>query len=821
LAVKISYIAIVCCLLGAANNLKSQDQNHPLVRSVQVSGNERIPTDTILHYVSSVPGKAYDAGRAGHDLRKLFDLGVFQNLDIQTRDAGPTQIDVIYLVHELPFVSEFAIEGVGPAEDAQLHRLLETEKLIPQETMPYQPSTAVKAANVVRDYFRARKYPFADVRVLTEDGKGNTTRVRLSVNEGPHLAIGEVRFSGNTSIPSAELLDQFQQSRPTPLYAPWMSQGAYLRESLTADLESLRRYYQSRGFAAVSIGEPQIFASNFTGHWWIPFPGLRGAGQKLSLVIPIVEGPRFSLESVKLEGNAEVASSDVAKIFASIKVPADYDSSKLETARQKMVEALGHAGYALALAQLEQAVNDKDRTVRALYRITAGDPVAIGRIEFKGNRRIRDKFLRREVVPREGEVFDSAKIDKTIKHLNRSGMVKELERSDVALEMNEKTEALDITFKVKEKDRQGIYGTGGTGGIAGGYLGTIYSAFDLLGLGESLTMQMDGGAAQSNMLLDIVGSRFLGFPFTLGLSIFHRLTNFNVASILPDATDLVHLLRQKSTGTRLSGAYPVTTKMQVGLSGQFERLTTADDVVGDSSGTVTTIQRRTDLSPSFVFNSTQGEGTGMRGFRFTTTDSWSGELFLRTIDTTAQSFRLSEYVADPITRGRNSFAFRMQGAVTRPQNNVPLTLDRRFFPGDEIVRGFNRGNMSPWAFENGSQAAPTPVGADTVLSVSVEYRIPIQGPLSAAAFADFGWSGLSRKSSSLDQGFSLIEETNRLLRVSVGAEFRLQLPVVHLPGRLIFSYNPLRLDTLIQSGGSPLRLADPRGTIHFALGDIF
>jgi outer membrane protein assembly factor BamA len=425
------------------------------------------------------------------------------------------------------------------------------------------------------------------------------------------------------------------------------------------------------------------------------------------------------------------------------------------------------------------------------------------------------------LVPREGEVFDSAKIDKTIKRLNRSGMVKALERSDVALEMNERTEALDITFKVKEKDRQGVYGTGGTGGIGGGYLGALYSAFNLLGLGESLTLQMDGGAAQSNMLLNIVGSRFLGFPFTLGLSIFHRLTNVNIASILPDATDLVHLLRQNSTGARLSGAYPLTTKMQVGLSSQFERLTVADDVVGGSSGTVTTVQRRTDLSPSFVFNSTQGDGPATRGFRFTTTDSWSGSLFLRSIDTTAQSVGLSEYVADPITSGRNSFAFRLQGAITRPQDNVPLPLDRRFFPGDEILRGFKRGNMAPWAFENGSQTDPTPVGADTVLAFSMEYRIPIQGPLSAAAFADFGWSGLSSKSSSLDQSFSLIEETNRLLRASVGAEFRLQLPVIHQPGRLIFSYNPLRLDRLIHSGGSPLRLADPRGTIHFALGDLF
>jgi hypothetical protein len=80
---------------------------------------------------------------------------------------------------------------------------------------------------------------------------------------------------------------------------------------------------------------------------------------------------------------------------------------------------------------------------------------------------------------------------------------------------------------------------------------------------------------------------------------------------------------------------------------------------------------------------------------------------------------------------------------------------------------------------------------------------------------------VSQKNIDLGTTTSLIEGTNRLLRASVGGELRLQLPLIRQPGRLIFSYNPLRLDKIIQSGGSPLRLADPRGTIHFALGDIF
>jgi outer membrane protein assembly factor BamA len=152
---------------------------------------------------------------------------------------------------------------------------------------------------------------------------------------------------------------------------------------------------------------------------------------------------------------------------------------------------------------------------------------------------------------------------------------------------------------------------------------------------------------------------------------------------------------------------------------------------------------------------------------------------------------------------------------------VPLAPERRLFPGDEILRGFGRGGMTPLAEASGPGAGPAPAGADSVCGASIEYRVPIRGSLSGSVFADVGWSGLSRRTSGLDPGLHVIPETDRLLRASVGGELRLQLPVLQRPGRLIFSWNPLRLDRLIQSAGSPLRLADPRGAVRFALGDIF
>jgi outer membrane protein assembly factor BamA len=109
-----------------------------------------------------------------------------------------------------------------------------------------------------------------------------------------------------------------------------------------------------------------------------------------------------------------------------------------------------------------------------------------------------------------------------------------------------------------------------------------------------------------------------------------------------------------------------------------------------------------------------------------------------------------------------------------------------------------------------------------VLVFSTEYRVPIRGALSSAAFFDLGWTHLDpRDAAQLGAGARLIEETNGVLRASLGGELRLQLPMIHQPARMIFSWNPLRLNTLFSGPSSVLQLVEPRTTLRFALGTFY
>jgi outer membrane protein assembly factor BamA len=174
----------------------------------------------------------------------------------------------------------------------------------------------------------------------------------------------------------------------------------------------------------------------------------------------------------------------------------------------------------------------------------------------------------------------------------------------------------------------------------------------------------------------------------------------------------------------------------------------------------------------------------------------------------------------PWSEKKRGLAFQAYATFVQPHGGRALTLEERFFPGNEIARGFRRGALSPWSYAPDFGSEPLrPSGADAVGQFSAEYRMPLRGPLSSALFLDLGWTQVRRGDVESAHGARLIEATNGLLRASTGGELRLQLPLIRQPARMIFAWNPLRLHTFFQSPDSaPLRIADPRGAIRFALG---
>ena len=197
-----------------------------------------------------------------------------------------------------------------------------------------------------------------------------------------------------------------------------------------------------------------------------------------------------------------------------------------------------------------------------------------------------------------------------------------------------------------------------------------------------------------------------------------------------------------------------------------------------------------------------------------------------------------------MSHGRNVFAFNLVGSYIQAYGNSSIPFFNRFFTGGEdSIRGFDIRSISPLAISStsvyDSQGNPVidlktglplksstiiPVGGDTLGIFNFEYRIPIAGPLSVAAFYDAGISRVTNRQSLGSFGSSTVDmvaSTNNAVRSSTGMEIQFILPVVSAPFRLIFAYNPQILNDSIYVGNNLIHLQEPRHDIKFTVGRSF
>jgi outer membrane protein insertion porin family len=201
--------------------------------------------------------------------------------------------------------------------------------------------------------------------------------------------------------------------------------------------------------------------------------------------------------------------------------------------------------------------------------------------------------------------------------------------------------------------------------------------------------------------------------------------------------------------------------------------------------------------------------------------------------------------------GRNTWAFRWKGTHIIPfgttvsgEPMAPPFYDRYFVGGEWDLRGFYLRSVSPWAMitspvlDLGGNPLIDPtyglplvqnqlivVGGDTYTVGTVEYRVPIIGPLQMNLFADIGSSFILREQDLVvfgpDTYIDLVENTNNVLRMSTGAEVQFLLPMLNQPFRLIFAYNPIRMDTDVLVDGVSYQLREPSTDFKFTVGYSF
>jgi outer membrane protein insertion porin family len=389
-------------------------------------------------------------------------------------------------------------------------------------------------------------------------------------------------------------------------------------------------------------------------------------------------------------------------------------------------------------------------------------------------------------------------------------------------------------------------------------------------MGERIDVEILTGTRSSNFLFSFTQPYFLDTKASLGLSVFKSRFRFDTFTaffgmISPDQN--IPLYTQKNTGFTVTSSYPLGRWTRVGMRYSLQDIGIHDiaDIFEDFAlnqlvgftpgGSVDDARKgiiRSEVAPTYSFNTKTAFFNATGGSQLIVEVPVAGGPFGGSFNIIRPFVEFQNFRPDSVlSGGRNTLAMRIRlqhiipfGQLPSGEPMSPPFFERFFSGGEFTLRGFDIRSVSPWSIIRTPQldvlgnpiidpvtGLPRiseqliPIGGDTSIILTGEYRVPIAGPFQVVGFADFGTSTIWRKSNLIVFGpnaqVGLLNDTNNVWRLSTGGEIQFTMPVVHQPFRLIFAYNPLKLDTDVVFQGIRFPLREPSSNVRFSVGYNF
>lgn len=254
----------------------------------------------------------------------------------------------------------------------------------------------------------------------------------------PGYRIRDVRFVGDPAFETDVLKDvlaELKVRRKIP--GMWTRRPPYDTRALATALARLRSFYASNGYF-----DARVAIADVTFH-----------EREATVTLHVQAGRKARVRQVTIEGVVNDRGTTLASANGEFPVEG---FCKCLLAAKRDAEAHGRLDFAVEL-QVSAFDGDSaaasENSVDVTARVRTGSPYDVGRISFSGHSRINDSTLRRAMVLQEGDVFDVAKLRRSLVRLNRSGLLEPIVSDDVEIERHPAALTADVTIALRERRR--------------------------------------------------------------------------------------------------------------------------------------------------------------------------------------------------------------------------------------------------------------------------------------------------------------------------------------------------------------------------------
>ena len=746
-------ISLVMLLILFSFTLSADD-----IEQIVVKGNRKVSSDTVLFYMKSKVKGIYSPELLREDFMSLWETGFFADIRIDSEPLDGGRKVIVTLV-ENPMIAKVTYKTGRKIKEKDITEKLGQENVSLAPFTYYSPVKKKRVESLIHGLMQEKGYNDGKTEIKVVEA-GDQVELTVSVDHGSKTKIGTVDFPGldKKKVSPGYLRAGMKNNKQHGLVSMITSKDVYNQEKISEDLEEVSLRLKAKGYLEAKVGQPEF--------GWVQKHAFLGKKRKMMKIsIPVELGPRYILDEVKIVGN-KIIRTDFLKAYVKMKPGKPFNMKKRNKAIEEIQKFYSSIGYFYCRITPEENLDPVKKTADLSLNITENELVYVGKINFIGNTFTKDQVIRREWLLQEGHRLRVPAIMDSIRRMKQLGLVN-VDKEPQFKQNPDDVQVIDMDVEVQELNRQMINFSTGYSGYDGFFVSLGYSTKNFMGMGESLTLSTQVGSRSQNYRVAFTEPYIFNLNATAGFDVFK--TSYRLPG----------LYTRDGTGFNISSSWRFWKFWGASLVYSLEDVEMRDvneDLEYTNYYYYYYYQegKRTisALNPVIYYSTVDSPIFPSSGSKILFSYRYSGGFLGGDVD--LHKFKVEGVQFFPLWKRKHTLGFHLvyNGMTSFGDQYIP-NYERFYMGGEQSIRGFDAYDIGP------KDTSGYTFGGTKSILFQAEYQIPVTKEFSFILFYDVG--------NAYDLGKAIDFKD---LYQSMGLEVKVYIPLLGVPIRLIFSYNP-------------------------------
>lgn len=385
---KIKIIMLFVVILLFSLNLLAENN---LILEINVAGNYNIDSELIKSLVTFEVGEGLTQDNVTKTYNNLYQLGVLDEIEIEKTELQQG-ISILVTVKEYPIVNEVKYKGNKKVKKDKINE--NTALKVGSYWSPFLESETRKS---IKELYKKKGYHLASSGFDISDAGNNKVDVLVKVTESSKVTIKKIKIHGNKGVTTKKLLGKMKTKK-----AGLLRTGKFEQEKFDEDLDKLIAYYNKKGYvdARIVSHEKELVDNRFY------------------INIYLYEGSSYRFGEVFVKGNKRFTD-EIVKAEFKFKENEIFNLEKFNQQLGGVATMYYEEGH--IYSQFDHELEKSEEKINIHLNVTENTRARVRKIHFSGNRKTKEKIVRRHLAISPGDYYQQSKIMQTQQNIYNLG----------------------------------------------------------------------------------------------------------------------------------------------------------------------------------------------------------------------------------------------------------------------------------------------------------------------------------------------------------------------------------------------------------------